>query len=257
MSRLTTSANAPSVRVTAIIAAGGSGRRVGGPVPKQLLELGGRSLLQRSVEAFTSHPDVSDVIVAVPADVLAAPPSWSTGRPAGLVAGGERGRSRWRPRLTRAASVRLVIVPRRGAAVCDAEVIECAIDGGVRASGRRSWHCRCATRSRAWGRRGGLAGPSRATRSGSRRRLRLFAAKCWVPRLRWARLEPATDEAMLAEQAGHPVRHRRWEMAEHEDHDAADASRPRREAVGDPGRESGLATTCIGSSRDARSCSAA
>ena len=91
MSRLTTSANAPSVRVTAIIAAGGSGRRVGGPVPKQLLELGGRSLLQRSVEAFTSHPDVSDVIVAVPADVLASPPSWLDGASGvRLVAGGER-----------------------------------------------------------------------------------------------------------------------------------------------------------------------
>ncbi len=75
MSRLTTSANAPSMHVTAIIAAGGSGRRLGGPVPKQLLELGGRSLLAAPVEAFTSHPDVSDVIVALPADVLAAPPS--------------------------------------------------------------------------------------------------------------------------------------------------------------------------------------
>ena len=91
MSRLATPANSASVRVTAIIAAGGSGRRVGGPVPKQLLELGGRTLLQRSVEAFTSHPAIGAVIVAVPADVLAAPPSWLDGAEGvRLVAGGER-----------------------------------------------------------------------------------------------------------------------------------------------------------------------
>jgi 2-C-methyl-D-erythritol 4-phosphate cytidylyltransferase/2-C-methyl-D-erythritol 2,4-cyclodiphosphate synthase len=91
MSRLTTPANPAPVRVTAIIAAGGRGQRVGGPLPKQLLELGGRTLLQRSVEAFTSHPDIGAVIVAVPADVLAAPPAWLDGAPGvRLVAGGER-----------------------------------------------------------------------------------------------------------------------------------------------------------------------
>jgi 2-C-methyl-D-erythritol 4-phosphate cytidylyltransferase/2-C-methyl-D-erythritol 2,4-cyclodiphosphate synthase len=91
MSRLTTPANPAPVRVTAIIAAGGRGQRVGGPLPKQLLELGGRTLLQRSVEAFTSHPDIGAVIVAVPADVLATPPAWLDGAPGvRLVAGGER-----------------------------------------------------------------------------------------------------------------------------------------------------------------------
>lgn len=64
------------MHVTAIIAAGGSGRRLGAAVPKQLLELGGLSMLQRSVEAFTSHPRISDVIVALPADLAAAPPPW-------------------------------------------------------------------------------------------------------------------------------------------------------------------------------------
>ena len=64
------------MHVTAIIAAGGSGRRLGAAVPKQLLEIGGRTILERSVAAFASHPQVTDVIVALPADLVAAPPAW-------------------------------------------------------------------------------------------------------------------------------------------------------------------------------------
>ena len=64
------------MHVTAIIAAGGAGRRLGAAVPKQMLELGGRTILERSVAAFASHPRVSDVIVALPSDLAAAPPSW-------------------------------------------------------------------------------------------------------------------------------------------------------------------------------------
>ncbi len=58
------------MRVTAIIAAGGSGRRLGAPVPKQFLDLAGHSMLARSVKAFDRHPGVGDVIVALPADAL-------------------------------------------------------------------------------------------------------------------------------------------------------------------------------------------
>jgi 2-C-methyl-D-erythritol 4-phosphate cytidylyltransferase/2-C-methyl-D-erythritol 2,4-cyclodiphosphate synthase len=64
------------MHVTAIIAAGGSGRRLGAGVPKQLLEVGGRTMLERSVAAFATHPRITDVIVALPADLAAAPPSW-------------------------------------------------------------------------------------------------------------------------------------------------------------------------------------
>lgn len=64
------------MHVTAIIAAGGTGRRLGAAVPKQLLEIGGRTILERSVAAFASHPQVTEVIVALPADVVAVPPAW-------------------------------------------------------------------------------------------------------------------------------------------------------------------------------------
>ena len=62
--------------VSAIIAAGGSGRRVGAPTPKQLLEIGGRTILQMSVEAFATHPRVTEVVVALPADLIGQPFPW-------------------------------------------------------------------------------------------------------------------------------------------------------------------------------------
>jgi 2-C-methyl-D-erythritol 4-phosphate cytidylyltransferase/2-C-methyl-D-erythritol 2,4-cyclodiphosphate synthase len=62
------------MHVTAIIAAGGAGRRLGAGLPKQLLEIDGRSLLDWSVAAFLAHPQVAAVIVALPAELAAAPP---------------------------------------------------------------------------------------------------------------------------------------------------------------------------------------
>jgi 2-C-methyl-D-erythritol 4-phosphate cytidylyltransferase/2-C-methyl-D-erythritol 2,4-cyclodiphosphate synthase len=80
------------MHVTAIIAAAGAGRRAGGAVPKQLIDLGGRSMLERSVDAFARHPAVCETIVVLPPDVAAAPPSWLCGQEPRLrvVAGGER-----------------------------------------------------------------------------------------------------------------------------------------------------------------------
>jgi 2-C-methyl-D-erythritol 4-phosphate cytidylyltransferase/2-C-methyl-D-erythritol 2,4-cyclodiphosphate synthase len=77
--------------VTAIIAAAGAGRRLGAGTPKQLLELGGRTILEHSVEAFASHPRVQEVIVAMPAELARTPPAWLRGRPrVRVVSGGER-----------------------------------------------------------------------------------------------------------------------------------------------------------------------
>jgi 2-C-methyl-D-erythritol 4-phosphate cytidylyltransferase/2-C-methyl-D-erythritol 2,4-cyclodiphosphate synthase len=56
------------MRVTAIIAAGGTGRRLGSTAPKQLLDLGGQTILARSVAAFDTHPSISDIVVVVPPD---------------------------------------------------------------------------------------------------------------------------------------------------------------------------------------------
>jgi len=82
------------MHVTAIIAAAGSGRRLGGAVPKQLLDIGGRSILQHSVDAFLRHDRVSEVIVVLPGSLAGAPPAWMTSASAGgrvrVVEGGTR-----------------------------------------------------------------------------------------------------------------------------------------------------------------------
>jgi 2-C-methyl-D-erythritol 4-phosphate cytidylyltransferase / 2-C-methyl-D-erythritol 2,4-cyclodiphosphate synthase len=61
------------MHVTAIIAAAGGGRRLGAAVPKQLLDIAGRSILERSVSAFAVHDRIDEVIVVLPAELAATP----------------------------------------------------------------------------------------------------------------------------------------------------------------------------------------
>jgi 2-C-methyl-D-erythritol 4-phosphate cytidylyltransferase/2-C-methyl-D-erythritol 2,4-cyclodiphosphate synthase len=78
--------------VSAIIAAGGRGVRLGGAVPKQLLTVAGRPILERSVAVFLAHPDVDEIVVALPSDLAADPPTYlkDDRKRLRIVAGGER-----------------------------------------------------------------------------------------------------------------------------------------------------------------------
>ena len=59
------------MRTIAIIVAGGSGTRFGAQLPKQFLELGGKPVLMRTIEAFGENRDGSvDIIVTLPADQM-------------------------------------------------------------------------------------------------------------------------------------------------------------------------------------------
>jgi 2-C-methyl-D-erythritol 4-phosphate cytidylyltransferase/2-C-methyl-D-erythritol 2,4-cyclodiphosphate synthase len=80
------------MHVTAIIAAAGSGSRVGSAKPKQMLDIGGGTMLQHSVKAFLVHPRISDVIVVMPAGATLTLAGVDPARvPAvRVVAGGER-----------------------------------------------------------------------------------------------------------------------------------------------------------------------
>lgn len=80
--------------VVAIIAAAGQGRRFGSGMPKQLVRVGGQTLLERSVAAFASSARVDELIVARPVD---AGPGFTeglervaAGKPLRVVAGGAR-----------------------------------------------------------------------------------------------------------------------------------------------------------------------
>jgi 2-C-methyl-D-erythritol 4-phosphate cytidylyltransferase len=54
------------MRMVAVVLAGGSGQRFGAGVPKQLLELNGRTLLAHCVAAFDAAPGVDEVLVVMP-----------------------------------------------------------------------------------------------------------------------------------------------------------------------------------------------
>ncbi|MDX2074778.1 MAG: bifunctional 2-C-methyl-D-erythritol 4-phosphate cytidylyltransferase/2-C-methyl-D-erythritol 2,4-cyclodiphosphate synthase [Alphaproteobacteria bacterium] len=55
----------PCGGVIALIVAGGSSERAGAGTPKPYLEIGGKALLARTVEAFLSHPGIDGVRVVV------------------------------------------------------------------------------------------------------------------------------------------------------------------------------------------------
>ena len=80
------------MHVSAIIAAGGRGVRFGGTLPKQFLLLGGRTILQRSVDAILSSDCITDLVVALPSDLVANVPDYLRDRakPITIVEGGAR-----------------------------------------------------------------------------------------------------------------------------------------------------------------------
>jgi 2-C-methyl-D-erythritol 4-phosphate cytidylyltransferase/2-C-methyl-D-erythritol 2,4-cyclodiphosphate synthase len=116
------------MHVTAIIAAGGAGRRLGAGIPKQLLEIGGRTILQRSVEAFSAHPRVTDVIVALPGPLAASPPGWLAA--ARVVAGGDTRQASVANAFDAvAAHAQIVLVHDAARPFVSPQVISRAIDG--------------------------------------------------------------------------------------------------------------------------------
>jgi 2-C-methyl-D-erythritol 4-phosphate cytidylyltransferase len=84
------------VRAAAVVVAGGAGRRIGGPVRKQYLEIGGQPVLLRAVLPFLHHPRISEVVVVLPPEDVSDPPSWLATLDVRIAAGGpERGDSVW------------------------------------------------------------------------------------------------------------------------------------------------------------------
>lgn len=117
------------VRAAVVIAAGGSGRRMGG-VRKQYAELLGEPILLHSLRPFLAHPSVECAVVALPAEDAADPPASLTGlgERVVLVAGGaERGESVHRGLEAVPESVDVVLVHDAARPLVTREVIDRAL----------------------------------------------------------------------------------------------------------------------------------
>ena len=56
-------------RVAVLIVAGGKGLRAGAEAPKQWQALLGRRVVDWSIDAFSRHPAVTDIVVVASADI--------------------------------------------------------------------------------------------------------------------------------------------------------------------------------------------
>jgi 2-C-methyl-D-erythritol 4-phosphate cytidylyltransferase/2-C-methyl-D-erythritol 2,4-cyclodiphosphate synthase len=195
--------------VGVIIVAAGRGERLGGHVPKQLLDLGGRTLLQRSVAAFDRHADTRAIVVVLPADLVARGPSLvgTVAHPCRYVAGGVRRQDSVQAGLAAMpADVDIILIHDAARPFVEAAIIDRVI-AAVRQTGaalpavpardtlKRVPHggtivAETIPRDEVW-----LA----QTPQGFTRPI-IEAAVA-----RGAAGLEATDEAMLAERAGHPV----------------------------------------------------
>ncbi|MCW9058078.1 MAG: 2-C-methyl-D-erythritol 4-phosphate cytidylyltransferase [Gammaproteobacteria bacterium] len=74
----------------ALIPAAGIGRRMGGDVPKQYLPLGGRTVLEHTLDALARHPAIDGLVLVLNADDPRAPtfPDQVQGKPLLLATGG-------------------------------------------------------------------------------------------------------------------------------------------------------------------------
>ncbi|OLT30236.1 2-C-methyl-D-erythritol 4-phosphate cytidylyltransferase [Actinomadura sp. CNU-125] len=78
-------------RTVAVVLAGGVGARLGAGRPKQLIEIGGRSILGRAVAAFDGHPRVDEVLVVMAPGHLRAAATIAApfGKVTAVIAGGD------------------------------------------------------------------------------------------------------------------------------------------------------------------------
>jgi len=195
------------MNVSVIIAAGGQGTRLGAGVPKQWLAIGGRTLLERSVAAFDAHPRVTEIVVVVPPGTTDAPVP-ATATPRRIVTGGARRQDSVAEGFAAvSAQASVILVHDAARPFVTADVIDRAIDGAL-ASGAvvPAVPVHDTVKQVA-------PGDSRVIGTLPRETLFLaqtpqaFRRDVLAAAIRAGRDGASgTDEAMLAEQAGHEVR---------------------------------------------------
>jgi 2-C-methyl-D-erythritol 4-phosphate cytidylyltransferase / 2-C-methyl-D-erythritol 2,4-cyclodiphosphate synthase len=192
--------------VSAIIAAGGRGLRFGGDSPKQLLTLGGRPILARSVDAFVACDVISEIVVALPADLASAPPPYllERGKPVTIVTGGTERRSSVANAFSRVSDrAEVVVIHDAARPLVSDDLIRRTV-----AAAAETGAAIAALRAHDTVKQTNADGAITATLPRERIYLAQTPQAFRVPVLRDAlRLGgEATDEAVLAERAGHTVR---------------------------------------------------
>jgi len=117
--------------VSVIIAAGGQGTRLGGGVPKQWRAIGGKTLLERSIAAFDAHPRISEIVVVLPQGSDTAVPA-TVAKPRRVVTGGARRQDSVAEGFAAvSADASVVLVHDAARPFVTADVIDRAIDGAI------------------------------------------------------------------------------------------------------------------------------
>ena len=192
------------MHVSAIIAAGGRGSRFGGTQPKQLQMLAGVPILKRTVDAFLQGYAFDEVVVALPPELAVNPPSYLDS--VIVVEGGERRQDSVANAFRAVApSSQIIVVHDAARPLVSSALIERTIDAASKYGAAVAALEARDTVKRTDG--------SRIIR-GTIPRQEIFLAQTpqafRVGVLRDAlelvsSASNATDEAMLAEQAGHSV----------------------------------------------------
>ncbi len=196
------------MHVSAIIAAGGRGARFGASEPKQLLVLGGVPILQRSVEAFLRSARVDEVIVALPADLAANPPAYLLRADPRLVlveGGGRRQDSVANAVGRLAAQTDIVVIHDAARPLVSEALIARTIDAAA-ASGAAIAALAATDTVKRGDASGVIVGTLPRSEVFLAQTPQAFRAEVLRDALAVASASvDATDEAMLAEQAGHRV----------------------------------------------------
>lgn len=199
--------------VSAILAAAGRGTRLGAAVPKQMLMLGERTILQHSFDVLERLDQIEEIVIALSPDLAAAPPAYlvSSRKPVRIVDGGERRQdsvAQAFAQVSKSASMIVIHDAARPFATPGlfTRVIEAAVKGGAAiAALQASDTVKEATAA---------PGPKIVARTIVRESIYLaqtpqaFSREVLEDAIALGResFRAATDEASLAEEAGHSVR---------------------------------------------------
>jgi 2-C-methyl-D-erythritol 4-phosphate cytidylyltransferase / 2-C-methyl-D-erythritol 2,4-cyclodiphosphate synthase len=198
-------------KIAAVIAAGGTGSRIGASQPKQFLMIGGQPVLLRTLDAILVLPGVIHVVIALPAEHIAQAEAMVAGHhydvPVRCIPGGATRQDSVRLGCLQApADAELLLVHDAVRPFCSPEMLQRVVDAAWRTGGAVPGLPATETIQRVSRRGRVLKTPAREE---------LFAIQtpqCFRAAILRTALEQAeqegfqgTDESSVVRRAGHPV----------------------------------------------------